>query len=530
MKKLLLVITAAILLIFNSCGTAQDSAKVSDGAPDTSAESAGNLAADTSDAENPNADDTSTESGKNIRAAEKEQIKTKNSPALEEIKEKYPDKTVIVWVLPDFAEDELSINGEVNDYLDSLGKDYAVYFKLLKYTSADGDYIDLVKKRVSDGEPVDILYSAEITEDSAMTFSYHSYVLDGLFEPLDEYFANTEIGRKLYNQMPENYWKLLTVDGMIYTADGSSGNYSYPSGYCVNKELAEKYGFDITKPISEQLDILEEVKKNKSDCDIIFFPAKIGKSAHYPEVFEGLNGIVYDYDSDSLIRLTDDKSFLERLSELNALARAGYVNSSNNMRAKSFFISFAAVDAITVDEAGSEALKYHYDDTPIEVINVYSKSEMSFKVPNTATGVCSFSQNKDMAFDLLATVMTDGYLNDLLAGGEGGQFSVVFSDKFKNEAVSSIAENNKSENYNELYLSALKEAELPPFIGFCFDVSPVAEEYVKVRSVIASYDFVQNKELSEILDDINQRLDEAGIDDVLSEVNRQYNEWKENVQ
>lgn len=48
-------------------------------------------------------------------------------------------------------------------------------------------------------------------------------------------------------------------------------------------------------------------------------------------------------------------------------------------------------------------------------------------------------------------------------------------------------------------------------------------------NVITSYDFVQNKEMSEILDDINQRLSEAGIDDVLSEVNQQYNEWKENV-
>lgn len=469
-----------------------------------------------------------TNSGETVENTSEADNDVQVAYTFENVQDAYPSKTVLVWCLPDFYRTGLEVNVKVNEYLDLLGKDYVVYFKILPYTSDDGDYVNLMKIKIANGEPMDILYSAEIAEDSTMTFSYHSYVLEGFYEPLDEYFTNTEIGRKLYNQMPENYWHLLLVDGKIYAADGSSGNYSYPSGYCVNKKLAEKYGFDITKPISEQLDILEAVKKNESDCDIVFYPAKMGNSAYYSEVFESLNGIVYDYDSDSLIRLTDDESFLERLSEINALARAGYVNSSNNMKAKNFFISFAAADALTVDEVGSEALKYYYDDTPTEVINVYSKSKMSFKVPNTATGVCSCSQNKDMAFDLLATVMTDGYLNDLLAGGEGGLFSVVFSDKFKNEAVSSIAENNKSEDYNELYLSALKEAELPPFIGFCFDVYPVAKEYVKVRSVLMSYDFAQDEEVDRILEDVNKKLDEAGINAVLNEANRQYHDWRDN--
>lgn len=536
MKKLLLVIMATTMLIFNSCGKALDSAKVSGGAPDTSAESADNLTADTSDAESRNIDDTSqgevTESGEYISDAKKEQIKVRNFPALEEVQEKYPDKTVLVWCLPDFYRTELEVNAKVNDYLDSLGKDYAVYFKLLKYTSADGDYIDLVKKRISDGEPVDILYSAEITEDSAMTFSYHSYVLEGLYEPLDGYFSNTEIGRKLYNQMPENYWRLLNVDGMIYAADGNSGNYSYPSGYCVNKELAQKYGFDVYKPVTEQLDVLEKVKNGESNCDIVFFPAKMGKSAYYPEVFESLNGIVYDRDSDRLVRLTEDKVFLNRLSEINTLARAWYVNSSNNARAKSFFVSYAVTDAIAAGNIGTEAFRYHADDKPIEVLNVYSTDKVSFKVPNTATGVCSHSGNKDMAFDLLATVMTDGSLNDLLTGNGSRNFSQTSDDKFKNEAVSSITNPDIADGtyYNELYLHELENAQLPPYIGFTFDVLPVSEQYKKVKNVITSYDFVQNKELSEILDDVNQRLNEAGIDDVLSEVNRQYNEWKENVQ
>ncbi len=512
MKKLVILALSLILLV--SCGAKQPLPPET--TPDTSK-------------------DTVRQTGKglNTNVAEYEDgtnatITGGRDPALsfEDVQKLYPDKTVLVWVLPDFYRTELEVNTEVNEYLDSLGKDYAVYFKLLPYTSAEGDYIDIVKANIAEGEAVDILYSAELSENSSASFSYHSYITEGLFEPLNGYFENTDVGKKLYEQMPANYWQLLSVDGKIYAADGSSGNYSYPSGYCVNKKLAEKYGFDIYKPIAEQLDVLEKVGKGEQDCDIVFFPMKMGNSAFYPEVFEGLKGIVYDCDTDSLIRLTEDKAFLDRLSEINTLVKAGYVNSSNEVRAKSFFISYGAADALSAGNIGTEAVRYHSSDEPIEVLNVYNTDKTSFKVPNTATGVCSYSANKDMAFDLLATVMTDGYLNDLLAGGENGQFAVVFSDKFKNEAVSSVIDDNLPENHNQMYLSAVDKAELPPFIGFCFDTSPVSEQYKKVKDFIMNYDFAQNKEMEVILDEVNKDLDEAGIDEVLSEVNRQYKEWR----
>ena len=463
-----------------------------------------------------------------ISSEQNEPVEETQKPALtfEDVQAAYPNKTVLVWCLPDFYRTELEVNTEVNEYLDSLEKDYAVYFKLLPYASAEGEYLDIVKADIAEGEAVDILYSAELSENSSATFSYHSYIPEGLFEPLNGYFENTDVGKKLYEQMPENYWRLLSVDGKIYAADGSCGNYSYPSGYCVNKKLAEKYGLDIYKPIAEQLDVLEKVRNGESDCDIVFVPMKMGNSAFYPEVFEGLKGIVYDYDTDSLIRLTDDKAFLDRLSEINALVRTGYVNSSNDVRAKSFFISYGAFDALSAGNIGTEAVRYHSSDEPIEVLNVYSADKVNFKIPNTATGVCSHSANKDMAFDLLATVMTDEYLNDLLSGGENRRFAVVFSDKFKNEAVSSVIDDNQPQNHNQMYLSAVDNAELPPFIGFCFDVSPVSEQYKKVKDFIINYDFAQNKEMGVILDEVNKGLDEAGIDEVLSEVNRQYKEWR----
>lgn len=469
-----------------------------------------------------------TENPAIISSEQNEPIEETQKPALtfEDVQAAYPNKTVLVWCLPDFYRTELEVNTEVNEYLDSLGKDYAVYFMLLPYTSAEGEYLDIVKANIAEGEAIDILYSAELSENSSATFSYHSYIPEGLFEPLNGYFENTDVGKKLYEQMPANYWQLLSVDGKIYAADGSSGNYSYPSGYCVNKKLAEKYGFDIYKPIAEQLDVLEKVRNGEPDCDIVFFPMKMGNSAFYPEVFEGLKGIVYDYDTDSLIRLTEDKAFLDRLSEINTIVRAGYVNSSNDVRAKSFFISYGAVDALSGGNIGTEAVRYHSSDEPIEVLNVYSTDKVNFKIPNTATGVCSHSANKDMAFDLLATVMTDRYLNNLLSGGENGRFAVVFSDKFKNEAVSSVIDDNQPENHNQMYLSAVDKAELPPFIGFCFDTSPVSEQYKKVKDFIINYDFAQNKEMGVILDEVNKGLDVAGIDEVLCEVNRQYKEWR----
>ena len=126
---------------------------------------------------------------------------SENFPSYEEIKEKYPDKTVIVWIIEGTGWDyECPFRTmEINEYLNNNGYDLAVCFEPIMY-STEAYYTDIVENMINNSEQVDIIYSSFTNVGEAGNNAYHKDVYNGFFEPLDEYFE-TDIGKKLYNIM-----------------------------------------------------------------------------------------------------------------------------------------------------------------------------------------------------------------------------------------------------------------------------------------------------------------------------------------
>lgn len=79
----------------------------------------------------------------------------------DEVSELYPDKTILVWQLESGTADIRAL--EVNEYLDSLGKDYAVCFEPMVpfFANSDGkSYTQSVKEKIDNGEQIDIIKTA----------------------------------------------------------------------------------------------------------------------------------------------------------------------------------------------------------------------------------------------------------------------------------------------------------------------------------------------------------------------------------
>ena len=172
---------------------------------------------------------------------------------------------------------------------------------------------------------------------------------------------------------------------------------------------------------------------------------------------------------------------------------------------------------------------------------------MPYSIPEianglTATGISARSEHKDKAFELLILTQTDRYLNNLLVLGlededysfdgqraqEGKNAGMNFS-RFGNLAVCHPFE-NYSDTINQDYIAVYETAEAVPYLGFAFDVEPVSKEYLKVKEVISEFRFMDYTGAEQSLATLNDMLDQAGIDKVLEEMNRQYNEWKESQQ
>ncbi len=440
----------------------------------------------------------------------------------------YPDKTVIVWqyegIYADISEET---EWAVNEYLNSVGRDYAVCFSPVSSVNPDSYYLAITKGKLEQGLPVDILGTGATRGEYASV--PYQYVSDGLFEPLD---TDEEALLEIY---PKSYLETLKIDGKIYGLCAGEQMISYGSGYSVNKELAEKYGWDINKPISEQLDILEAVSKNEPDCAAFVSGISLAQTAYYPSSLSNIPGVFYDENADRAGRITDDKDFISMLEPLGTVVSRGlyteYLSYVSNDW-KTFFIHYG----------GQGSPSYRYGEEYVEslgnnsavVIGAYD----GFSIGSAAymTGVCAKSAHKKEALDFLLLSQSDAYINNLLTYGiEGTDYKIIdgVADKtagIKAFSNSFICTPNASEpaDYSKRLREFFDGVKLPSCTGFCFDAAPVADSFKAVRAALQNRSpaFSDTGELTEQLKDA---LEKAGIEELLAEVNRQYDKWRENV-
>ncbi|MCD7785357.1 MAG: ABC transporter substrate-binding protein [Oscillospiraceae bacterium] len=467
-----------------------------------------------------------------------------NYVSYDEVQELYPDKTVLVWQVL-FGTGIVPVE-EVNEYLISLGKDYVVCFlpQSLQTSESDERYIDTIISKIENDEPVDIIYAGGMLSDDSWGISpYTSFVEAGLFENLDVYLSRTEAGQKLYDLMPENYWKSLTFDGSVYGIDNNLSCLSVYTYIEYNKELVEKYGFDTEKSIFEQKDLVEEIV-NAENC-IGLLTGLVTPWAYFPsDPYDFASVGYYDEATDSIISALENQEYISFLQSCFSFYQDGLAYTSiaqGNASYKSgVFANIIETHGEPMDSLASFGMSTY------EVIRC-KLDDIGYRKSQTATGVCAYSKHKDMAFDLLATSQTDEYLNNLLSFGTEDDYTMENGIVTVYESVSTMRFANwlichpayEEMTYGEHFIleaDAISElmSAVPAnsSLEFAFDDSAVKNEVKELRSImiVDINDMIVSdsyETFSDFLSDLEKRLDDAGLETILDEANRQYAEWKE---
>lgn len=477
-----------------------------------------------------------------------EEIYNRNYPSYEEVQGEYPNKTVIMWSFDGTMWDTIANTRtrEVNAYLDAQGYDFVVCFDISSTGNSDEKYayVNYIQEKIQNDEPVDIInyygrYLIERRKESIA--SYNAIVYAGLMEPLDKYFK-TEEGQNLYNLMPDTFWESLKIDGKIYGFNSLFDNFSFDFGYYVNSGLAEKYGFDTEKSIAEQLDILQAVKNGEKDIDtvVLMSASNIDTAKNFGSLNEIADGVYLE--NGEAHSVLDSDNYIENLRLVNLLATKlmlsySYLEETHKDNA---FIIMDNVKAGGSLYEGVDNVMIDYFGNKIETIPVF-KTNTIITESASAVGICSASKNKEKAFELLTAIYTDPYLNNLLTYGvEGEDYTVedgyivldsqhgnpVNQYRFSNKLIGFPTE-GEPENLTEFYTKAYNDVD-DEYLGFAFDGRLLEDEIIAVGTVVRSFrvNFMLADDFDETLELMREKLEDAGIQKIIDECNKQYQEWK----
>lgn len=463
---------------------------------------------------------------------------TENLPTYEQVQAEYPDKTVLVWAVQSMRAVPV---GEINKYLDDNGYDFAVCFKTFDVDVIGSPLFPepcavFIKECLEAGKQIDII----------SPMNYRDYVFGSMYEPLDEYLK-TDLGKKLYDLMPERHWDSLRVNGKIYGVHGPDGYSLTPDwGYFVNAELAEKYGFDVSKPIDEQIDILKKVKQNETGCDV--FSMSLSRTqipilnTAVKELSMSVASVYWNSETHCAECAFDNAEYLKRLRLYDALKGENLFNDIRVFSSDNFFILQENIAGAGTVYSTSDRVTVNYNGNEVNAIPVYN-SPTHIRECGLASGICSSSKNKEKSFELLALTQTDTYLNNLLSFGVEGEDYELENGTIKEispyYAFNEIYFANNMiclpheelwftpEQYEEIYSNAKTFGDS----GFVVDLEPIAAELNAAEPVLDDLKFREEKdgvELSfeETISALRERLEEAGIQKIIDECNRQYEVYK----
>lgn len=400
-----------------------------------------------------------------------------------------------------------------------------------------GDYDQKMQVIISSGEPFDIAYTTGGT-----------YVQDtqkGAFKSLDTLLDKE--GKELKELLNPALIEGARVDGELYGIP-SNKEAAGQRVFTFNKRLVEEYDFDISevKTLADLEPMLKVIKENEpSITPIATFNPYLPFDYIYDE--EMPFGFPLEGNRDEVVNQFETDEAMEVFKIMHDYFKAGYIKSdaatskdSWPLDVENWFVRMGESQPYA-DLLWSRSANYQVVSVPIEDPVTFNSS-----VTGAIQAISITSANPEKAMEFLNLLNTDEYLRNLVDKGIEG----VHYEKNEDGTISDLPA--RIERYNmptyalgnhfNLYLyeddpadkweefEAFNEsAETSPTLGFHFDSDPVRTEIASISNVSKQfYPAIASGSVDpeDSIPSFNKKLKDAGIDIVLEEIQKQYDEWE----
>ncbi|MEX1018872.1 MAG: ABC transporter substrate-binding protein [Litorilinea sp.] len=419
-----------------------------------------------------------------------------------------------------------------------------------------GAYNDRMQLRLAAGEACDVIFTAPWTN------SYTNNVANGALVPLDDLLVEHAPG--LWASMPPSTWDAARINGVIYGVINQQ-IFPKPWGVHVRTDLLEKYDFSLdgVERWEDMEPFLEAVRDGEGITPV--YAASPGATLWRPQY--------HGYDPlDDGIRFIGIRAADEGLTVVNLLETPEY-KEAVDLTKRWVDAGFFPLDPPAADEARAQfraglfGMGYHVEK-PGNDVEMQAAVGWEFESKNltdplildtagataTLNAICTTSQNPEAAMQVLELFNTDVEVYNLLSRGIEGEHW-VWEDKDTQvitfpegvESGQSGYEPNTDwmygNQFNAYYRSAAQvgawEATLEmnntaypsQALGFVVDREPIRTEIAQVTAVLdeanqpISFGWVAYDEAAP---DMLERLNAAGAQTIIDEVQSQINAWAEN--
>ena len=428
------------------------------------------------------------------------------------------------------------------------------------------DWTDKAVNALQSGEKMDMIFTADWRE-------YMVEVSGGLLLPLDDLVA--EYGAGITSTLPQTFLDGVRVNGTLYGIP-TNKELCVPCGVIINKTAANAIGWDVQPDdpsIKTLADLEPWLEKYKAQFPGSYGYVMDGAAGRWPDEpwcpdWAGMpNNVVamkmianedgtFDETVYNIFATDEQKAHIELMYKWG---QAGYINPENGLSTFDYngtfgrgdFLAFAApLKGNGIKAAEMVAANKTAEFECVE-ITMQPKYVVTTHAGGSMFGIPVTSQNPAKAMQFINLMHSDATLvNLMLFGAEGVNYT-----KANDTQVELITDANwygvhggawtvgntklqyvlTSEDpaKNELLQSYANDAVATASLGFRFVKDNVADQIAAVTAVCDEYapalmcGTVDPADPDLGLDAFNAALADAGIQDIIDEVNVQYQAWKD---
>jgi len=453
--------------------------------------------------------------------------------------------TISWWrkIYNDVQESEIdAVEKAINDY---IGPKIGVNVDM---KAISGDYESLLTLGLASDEDIDLFWTASWDLAAACKNLIQNNAAMDLSDKIKNYPG-------LWGAMPESIWDSSKFNGKYYwipVYKESAEGYSV----VVPQSVIDKMGWkDLQEKIKSYKDLepyLAEAKKKGIGMPFLFH-ADFGYQNFSMDRFAPLNigrVCVVDLKGDTkkVINLAETDDFKEYLDTVYKWNKAGYIPEGEATREYQVIGDFANKEdwgfmIQTTTPLMEVTFPKNYNCGPVVAIKMTENWIHSDSAIGSVYGINQKSKKADACLKFLEVLMTDPVVADLACYGldgvnynrdKAGKVVRVENDdwNFGTWLSSSIATcsllASEPDNKVQEYLDFNNSANTYPFAGFRFDQTPVNAVVAAVAAVNDEYWTLLNQgflDPKKALPEYRERLKEAGIDELIAEVQKQYDEW-----